>query len=130
MRLRAALVLAAVFLVGAIGGGAAVTLLITRRIAAVFEGSPKRTMAKVYAFELDRKVGLTRQQREEVERVVYDDHAAIARELQRIEPELSALRKARHQRILALLSLEQRAVAEKLDEKFERRHREEIDLEK
>ena len=85
-------------------------------------------MARIYGALLDRKLHLSREQREQIERMVYEDHPAVAKQLQRIEPELAQLRHARHLRILAVLTPEQRTLAEQLDEKNERRHRDEIDL--
>ena len=49
-RLSATLLLVGVLLVGAVGGAALATLVITRRLTALFEGSPKLTMARLYGW--------------------------------------------------------------------------------
>ena len=129
-RARAALLLVAVLLVGAVAGGALTTVVIARRLTALFEGSPKDTMAKLYGFELDRRLRLSPAQRTEVEAIVREDHAELARLMQTIEPRLGELRHRRHARIRALLTPEQQQKFDPLEARFEERHRAEIDLDR
>lgn len=126
-RLLAALVLVGVFLLGAVAGASTATVVVARRIARLFE-SPKETMARLYGWQLGRRLHLTDAQRAEVERIVLDDHAELAKLWQTIEPQAAELRRRRHARIRAILTPEQQREADVLEGEFERRHREEIDL--
>jgi hypothetical protein len=127
-RLSAVLLLVGVLVVGAVAGAAGATLVITRRLTALFEGSPKLTMARLYGFELDRQLHLSPEQRAAVERIVAEDHAELARIGQGNEPRLQPLRQRRHARIRELLTVEQQARFDELAQKFEQRRRQEIDL--
>jgi hypothetical protein len=128
-RLKAALLLVAVLLVGAVGGGAVATTVAARRVTALFEGSPKDTMARLYGFVLHRRLHLSAQQQRDVEAVVREDHAELAKLMQTIEPRLAELRHRRHARIRALLTAEQQRGFDALAARFEARHREELDVE-
>ena len=128
IRARAALVIVAVFLAGAVVGSALTVRVVARRVSAIFEGDPKQTLARLYGAELDRRLHLSRDQRKAVEQVVNDDHAALARLGQSSYPELSEMRRKRHARIRELLTPEQRATFDVIAVENEKRRREEIDL--
>jgi hypothetical protein len=127
-RVKAFLSLLAVLLLGVVIGGAGATVVITRKLTALLD-SPKDTMARLYGFELDRRLHLSREQREQVEAIVRADHAPLAKLMQTLEPELVQLRQRRHERIRALLTAEQQPRFDEMARRFEQRHREEIDLE-
>lgn len=129
-RTKAIALLVAVLVVGAILGSALTTIVITRRLTALFDGSPKDTMARLYGFELDRELHLSREQRAAVEEIVREDHAPLAKLMQTIEPQLTVLRHARHARIRALLTPAQQPRFDQLADRFEQRHRAEIDLDR
>jgi hypothetical protein len=126
-KLGAALVLAGVLVVGAVAGAAGATLLITRRLGALFE-SPQLTTARLYGFELDRQLHLSPEQRAAVERIVAEDHAELARIGRDDEPRLAPLRQRRHARIRELLSPAQQTRFDELAARLEARRRQEIDL--
>jgi hypothetical protein len=127
-RLGAALVLLSVLLVGAIAGAATATLVITRRLSQLFEGSPKQTMARLYGFELGRQLHLSSDQRSAIESIVAEDHVELARLGREHEPQLSVLRHRRHARIRELLTPAQQSKFDQLSAQFEQRRRQEIDL--
>jgi hypothetical protein len=127
-RLRAAALLAAVFVAGAVAGGALAVTLSMRGLSAILEGDPKQTLARLYGAVLERRLGLTAQQRAEVERIVNEDHAELSRMGQALYSETSEMRRRRHARIRALLTPAQQPAFDQLAEEYERRRRDEIDL--
>ena len=66
-RLWAALVLAGVLVLGTVIGAATATMVITRRLRRLV-AAPKQTMARIYGWELGRRLHLSAAQRAEVER--------------------------------------------------------------
>src|SRR5262249_42056300 len=64
-RIKAALLLAGVFLAGAGTGGAVTIKLTTRRIAELFEGEPRRVLPRLYGEALERRLHTTAAQRAE-----------------------------------------------------------------
>jgi uncharacterized membrane protein len=128
VRLRAALVLVAVFAAGAVAGGAVAVHLGTRRFAAILEGDPKLTLPRLYGEVLGRRLHLTAQQRADVERIVGEDHAELARMGQSLYTEASEMRRRRHARIREILTPAQQPAFDALAAEYERRRRAEIDL--
>jgi hypothetical protein len=127
-RLRAALLLVAVFAAGAVAGGALSIHVATRRVAAILHGDPKQTLPRLYGEVLGRRLHLTAQQRADVERIVGDDHAQLARMGQSLYTEAAEMRRRRHARIREILTPSQQPVFDALAAEYERRRREEIDL--
>jgi hypothetical protein len=128
MKWKAALLLLAVFLLGAASGGALGVRMTARRLGAVFEGDPRGVLPRLYVYEIDRRVGLSAEQRAQVAEIVEADHGELARIGQGLYPQLSELRARRHARIRAILTPEQWPAFDALAARQERRRREEIDL--
>jgi hypothetical protein len=127
-RFKAAAILAGVFLAGAVSGGALTARVVSQRFQSILEGNPKRVLPRLYGEVLSRRLGLSAAQRTEVESIVDDDHAELARAGQGLYAELSAMRRRRHERIRAVLTPAQQPVFDALVADYERRRREEIDL--
>ncbi|HEX3769317.1 MAG TPA: hypothetical protein VHV30_00565 [Polyangiaceae bacterium] len=128
-RLRAVVILLGVFAAGAVSGGAIMARTVSHQIQRVLEGNPKKVLPLLYGDVLARRLGLSDAQRSEVERIVDEDHAELARAGRTLYPELSVMRQKRHARIRALLTPAQQGPFDAMVADYERRRREEIDLE-
>jgi hypothetical protein len=113
-RWRGVCLLIAIFVCGAVAGGAVVQLRTTALLKDLLGGHPASLESRVKLLMLDRGLSLSAEQRERV-RPIVEESAARARAVrQRIEPELLPLRQREREAIRALLTSEQQ-------EKYERR---------
>lgn len=117
-RLIAALVLVGVFLLGALTGAGVTRALTIRAVHKMMHGS-EAPEARVMVWVLDRKLGLSKEQRAAVETVVRRHHPEIVAARRKIAPEVLAIRKTQRDEIRALLTPEQQprfdALADELD---------------
>jgi uncharacterized membrane protein len=91
-RLKSALVLAGVFLLGVITGVFTVRLTAARRVHALLDAPPHLARARVFLIALDREVHLDGEQRDAIRKIL-DAQEPEVREIRRsVAPRLAALR--------------------------------------
>ena len=84
-------------------------------------GPPGRAMQGSFANRLDRRLGLSAEQREEVDRILYESHVGREQLRGKVEPLVREHLERTHERIAELLTPEQREEFEGMIERH-RRH--------
>jgi len=122
-RLASALVLAGVFLLGAVTGSGVTRITMARDVHAIIDAPPLVVRQKALLAGIDRSVHLDEQQRKEV-RAILAAHAAEARELRRaLEPRAADLRSKTFAEVRAVLRPEQMSAFQRFVERQEERGR-------
>lgn len=122
-RLTSALVLAGVFLLGAVTGSGVTRVMMARHVHAFIDAPPPVVRQKALIAGLDRAVHLDEQQRREV-RAIFASHAAEARELRRlVEPRSEELQHKTFAEIRGVLRPEQMDAFQRFVERNEARSR-------
>jgi hypothetical protein len=107
-RWRVRLLLAVLFLCGAVLGGALVQLRTTRVLREVLNGPPETLEARVKLLMLDRGLSLSSDQKTRI-RPILEGSAVRTREVRsRIEPDLRPIREREREAVAAELTPEQR----------------------
>jgi hypothetical protein len=107
-RPRSWLWMLAIFIGGALTGGAIVQLRTTALTRNLLEGPATGLEARVKLFLLERGLSLTAEQRERIEPILENSAAQIRAVRERLEPELAPLRAAERERVRAELDGQQR----------------------
>jgi hypothetical protein len=129
VKLWVALVLVAVFSLGAASGGGIVYLAVGHRIRAIMQGPPEQTETKAIVMVLHRALHLTAVQRDQVTRVLLAHRSETNAVRRTIEPQLQGLRAQQKDEIRALLNSSQQAQFDVLYARFEERRRKALQME-
>jgi hypothetical protein len=122
-RLTSALVLAGVFLLGAVTGSGFTRFTMARSVHAFIDAPPPVVRQKALIAGLERAVRLDEQQRREV-RAIVASHAAEARELRRlVEPRSEELKRKTFAEIRSVMRPDQLGAFQRFVERNEARGR-------
>lgn len=119
-RWRTAVLVTAVFVAGAAAGGFTTRALQQRRMRELVMGDPAALRTALTLHALDRRLGLTANQRAAAERVLHGQEASYRRALECGRPEVRALRREMAQELGPALTPAQRATLAELVQEGER----------
>lgn len=123
VKLYVALLLAGVFVLGVITGGALAHIRIGHKMRHVLGGPPEEAEARVLVFHLNRELGLSETQRLQITNIVLRDHSERAALHRSVEPQLAEIRARERTEIRGLLDARQQAKFDLLSTQFELRRK-------
>ena len=121
VNLYVALLLAGMFLLGALSGGAAVYIGVARKVRGILQGPPEELETRALVFALNRQLDLDETQRMQISNIVLRHQPELNATRRTIEPQLKEVRARSKDEIRAVLRAKQQAKFDLLYTQFEMR---------
>lgn len=111
--------MAALFLIGALAGALATHLYYARQLQR--PGGPPAMAAERFAMRLERQLELTAEQKQRIDEIIRESHEESRALREQLSPEVRAHMERTHERILEILTPEQREKFEEVRRRNRRR---------